>query len=134
MKESFLPKLIKTIEHLFLTFAIPASIMMAAVEARYTAEHGFWFFYILLLVDTLILMAKEKFGSMKTRDIDNFKKGLVWYKAYSIVMVLQFVLGIFTFHGIGVLLLYSLTLLLFSTRFMVYKRTIAKAQGQGALV
>ena len=122
--KTFFFTFIKTLEHLFLTFALPAAVMMAAIEARYTIEHSFWFFFIILFIDTGLLMLKERFGAVKTKDIEQFKKALVWYKAYSIVMVLQFLLGIYQVHGMGPMTLYTLSIILFSTRYTLYKRCI----------
>lgn len=121
----FLIKFVRGMERAVFLFALPAALFVNASLSQYDPEHGFWIYYIILAADTFLLVVKEKFKSLKTKDLDNFKQEYPWYRAYSLAMVIQVLVAIMIGSTpMSTMALYVASLVLFVSRTMVFDRNL----------
>lgn len=105
-------------------FALPAALFMNASLSPYEPEHGFWIYFIILAADTALLVIKENFKSLKTKDLENFKQEYPWYKAYSLAMIIQVLVSVLVGTSFFTVGLYVSALVLFVGRTMVFDRNL----------
>ena len=126
MSQDFIVRFIKGMEKAIFLFALPLAIFMSATESQYTPDHGFWPYFLILTLDTGLLVMKESFKSIKTKDLENFGESLPWYKAYSMVMMIQFFVAVISGVPYQSTIYYVMALLLFVARYSVYKRCLSE--------